>query len=145
MYCQYKMEDHKKNSNENDDTKDFQWMVHKLIETTSSLKNALENVEKSALEVGIEAVKIIGKEAVKISENIPEESQRMMIEGITKAAFGAITLFGNILKTTLETTKGSGDHEGQQPVAPQEGKLPSCEGKVEKPHSHECNGEVCVL
>jgi len=139
------MEDHKKNSKENDDTKDFQGMVHKLIETTSSLKNALENVEKSALELGIEAVKIIGKEAVKISENIPEESQRMMVEGITKAAFGAIALFGNILKTTLETTKGSGDHVGQQPVAPQEGSLPSCEGKVEKPNGHECDGEVCVL
>jgi hypothetical protein len=139
------MEEHKKNTNENDDTKDFQGMVHKLIETTSSLKNALENVEKSALELGVEAVKIIGKEAIKISENIPEESQKMMVEGITKAAFGAIALFGNILKTTLETTKGSGDHEGQQPAASQERSLPPCEGKVEKPRAHECDGEVCLL
>lgn len=69
------------------------------------LKNKMQEMEKKTMEFGVEAIKIIGEEATKISEKIPdeapEEAQKQMAEGMMMAALGATSLFGNLIKQGL--------------------------------------------
>ncbi len=76
-----------------------------FVGLAGELKNKMQEMEKKSVQLGMEAIKIIGEEATKISEKIPdeapEEAQKQMAEGMMMAALGATSLFGNLIKQGL--------------------------------------------